>query len=247
MILNKLQHGLVRAGFMSLLSLFLISQSNPAQVPRLADGDLGGTVISVSANQASIKTIANEPFLIMFGADTTFFKQVGASFKTIPAKLSDIHVGDSINVTGHLDADGTTKHSKIVMILNAQTSERLLAHGGSGTSQVSGMVEQINGSRLTVARYDQVSQVIEVGPATEFFKGSTPQSLAQLFIPGATTNHSGLEATTLAAIKIGDIVYTSGALKFPPTTPLKDNIYVANKVGVSPKPDRVVPNAKPQP
>jgi hypothetical protein len=37
-----------------------------AQVPRLADGDLGGTVTSVENTQVKLKTIANEPFTIVF-------------------------------------------------------------------------------------------------------------------------------------------------------------------------------------
>jgi hypothetical protein len=42
-----------------------------------------------------------------------------------PAKVLDIHVGGSINVHGHLDADGTTDHVCNVMTLTAETCEKI--------------------------------------------------------------------------------------------------------------------------
>ena len=242
MKLNELQLRLSSAGFIAVMLAFAMSRLILAQVPRLPDGDLGGVVTAVTAQQATIKTVANEPFTIVFAANTNFFKQVGASLRTVPAKVTDIQVGNSINVTGHLDPDGTTKHAKIVMILNAETSQKLLAHGGTGISQVSGMVDEINGSKLTVIRYDKVAQVIEVSRETVFFKGSSPATITALLSGTAPANvRPDFETTTLAAVKVGDVVYTVGALKFPATMPLKDNIFVAAKVAVVPKPERVVP------
>jgi hypothetical protein len=247
MNLNKSVRGALRASLVFLLSALLRLHLSVAQVPRRPDVALGGTVTTVTADQATIKTLANEPFTVVFAANTTFWKQVGTSFRTVPAKVTDIHVGNSINVTGHLDPDGVTKHAKIVMILNAETSQKLLAHGGEGESQVSGKVTEIQGTRLTVARYDNLTQVIEVNPQTVFFKGSSPATItAQLFASSGTVLQTGLETLTLADVKPGDIVYTAGALKFPATVPLKDNIYVASKVAVVSIPKQVVPEAAPK-
>lgn len=223
---------LILACLLGVLSLLSSSQSNGAQVPRVPDGDLGGTVTAIEADQVKIKTIANEPFTIVFAADTAFFKQVGSSFKMVPAKVTDIHVGNSINVIGHLDPDGITKHAKNVMIVTAETSQKLLAHGGIGQSDVYGKVMAIGGTKLTIARPDKVSQMIEVNEQTAFLKGEPRAIVGALHGVSSTTSQAELETIKLADIKVGDTIFAKGALKFPATTAMNENIFVASKLAV---------------
>ena len=227
-----------------------IAQTSFAQVPRSPDHVEGGIVTSIAADHATIKTIANEPFTIVYGPSTSFWKQVGTSFKTAPAKLTDIQVGNTINVMGHLDPDGITKHAKMVTIFTPETSQKVLAAaGGEGETSVSGRVTAIHGMRFTIARYDQISQVIEVNESTSFLKGS-PQAIIPILqgVP-STTSPSGAENITLADVKVGDSVLTKGALKFPVTVALKDNLYVASKfavMAVQQPPNANAPGAAPK-
>ena len=102
----------ILACLLGMLSLLSSSQPAIAQMPRVPDDDLGGPVIAIEANQIKIKTIANEPFTTVFAADAALFNQVGTSFQMVPVKVTDIHVGNSINVIGHLDRDGISKYAK---------------------------------------------------------------------------------------------------------------------------------------
>ena len=211
-----------------------ISQTSFAQVPRHSGHVEGGIVTSMAPDHATIKTIANEPFTVVFEPNTSFWKQVGTLAKTVPAKLTDIEVGKTINVFGPLDPDGITKHAKMVMILTPETSRNALASaGGVGLTTVNGRVAAIDGRKWTITRLeDQVTQMIEVSEDASFFRG-TPQAVVPVLsgMPNAAS-HSGVENITFADIKVGDTVYTGGALKFPRTVALKDNMFVAKKVAI---------------
>ena len=210
-----------------------ISQTSFAQVPRSPDHVEGGIVTSMAPDHATIKTIANEPFTVVFEPNTSFWKQVGTLAKTVPAKLTDIEVGKTINVFGPLDPDGITKHATIVMILTPETSRNALAGaGGPGLTSVSGKVAVIDGRKWTITRLDQVTQVIEVSEDASFFRG-TPQAVVPVLVGAPNTaSPSGVENITFADIKVGDTIYTGGALKFPRTVALKDNMFVAKKVAI---------------
>ena len=217
-----------------------ISQTSFAQVPRSLDNVEVGTVTSIAADHATIKTVANEPLTIVFSPNTLFGMKVGTGSRM--AKLTDIQVGNTINVMGHLDPDGITKHANLVTIyLTAADAQKALASPigrlansrGMGITNVPGKVTAIDGMHLTIDRSDHVSQVVEVNKNTSFFKGP-PQAVAALMHEEPdTTSPSGAENITLANIKVGDRVYTRGALKFPATVALKDNIFVASKFGVT--------------
>ena len=210
-----------------------ISQTSFAQVPRSPDHVEGGIVTSIAPDHATIKTAANEPFTIVYGPDTSFWKQVGTSSKVVPAKLTEIQVGNTISVIGHLDPDGITKHAKMVRIFTPKTAQEVLANaGGEGLTQVTGTVTAIHGKQFDITRTDQIHQVIEVNEGTSYLKGSPQAITPLLFGAPNTTAPSGVENITYADIKVGDNVYTTGALKFPPTVALKDNMFVASKFAV---------------
>jgi hypothetical protein len=228
---HSVRNVLSRASLLCFLSLLPSLHTSVAQVPRLADGDLGGVVTEIDADNVKIKTIANEPFTIVFATDTRISKQIGTSFSMKPAKVSDIHVGNSINVFGHLDPDGITKHAKMVMILSAERSQQVLAHGGMGISSVNGTITAMHGTKLTVARPDNVSQVIEVNEQTVFLEGDG-RAIAKSMFGAPNTTQTELKTISLAGIKTGDRILVQGGLKFPATTAMKDNIFVASKLGV---------------
>jgi hypothetical protein len=218
---------------LSVVGTLSISQTNFAQVPRQPDGIVAGTVTAIADDHATIKTAADEPFTVVFAADTSISKEVGTTFKMVPAKVTDIHVGNLIHVLGHLDPDGTTKHAKLVMILTAEMSQKVLAStGGIGVTNVNGPVTAIDGTKLTIARPDNVSQVIEVDEKTSFLKGPPRAVVQQMMAAPNTASQAGVETITLADVKVGDRIVASGALKFPATVALKDNIFLARKFAV---------------
>jgi hypothetical protein len=220
-----------------------------AQMPVHPDDIIGGKVTAVTADQATIKTLANEPFTILFAPKTTFYKQIGTSFSMQPATAMDIKVGDSIHVMGHLDPDGTTKHAVNVMILTAETSQKILAStGGSGVTDVMGMVTAINGHRLTLEDYDKSSQVIEVNDQTKIFKGYGYPVVQQIKSPAGTTPPAGIETIEFPDIKLGDNLYAKGGPKFPPTVAPKDNIFLSTRIAVMSKgPEASTPGASTKP
>jgi hypothetical protein len=220
------------AAWLLMAATFLGAQTAFAQIPRIADAVLGGTVTAVTADQATIKTIANEPFTIVFAPSTTFFKQRGNSFSMVPAGVTDVHVGGSINVMGHLDPDGVTKHATNVMILTAETSRKLLANIGGGITEVTGKVTAIRGHRLTIKAYDGTSQVIEVSASARVVSGDPAAAVQQAMSPVGSALRAGIEAIKFTDLKRRDSLYAEGAPKFPPTVALKDNIIVASSLAV---------------
>ncbi len=219
-----------------------------AQLPNFPDAPIGGTVTAMAADQATIKTMANEPFTIVFEPKTTFYIQIGNSFSMTPATKSDIHVGGSINVMGHLDPDGITKHAANVMILTPETLHKIqMSMGGRGITDVMGTVTAIKGNKLTLKDYDNSSQVIEVSNQTKIFKGDGKAVVQQVISPAGTTAPAGIETVKLANIKLGESLYAKGAPKFPPTVAHKDNIFLSSRIGVMPdEPDSSAPGATPK-
>jgi hypothetical protein len=219
-----------------------------AQIPRSPDGIIGGTVTSVTADQATIKTIANEPFTILFAPKTTFFKQIGNSFSMSRASAADVHVGGSMNVQGHLDPDGTTDHANNVMILSAEMSQKVL--DTMRNVPVQGEVAAIHGNRVTLKKHDNTSQVVEIDEDALLIKGSGLAEIRLLGSPAGTPIPAGVERMKLTDIKIGNMVYTRGAPKFPNTVPFKDNIFVANRLAIQemrPRRTSDVPHPAPTP
>jgi hypothetical protein len=219
-----------------------------AQIPRSPDDIIGGTVTAVTADQATIKTIANEPFTILFAPKTTFSKQIGKSFSMSRANASDVHVGSSINVQGHIDPDGTTDHANNVMILSAELSQKIL--DSMRNVPVQGEAVAIHGNRVTIRKHDNTSQVIEIDENALLIKGSGPAEIRQLMAPAGTPVAAGVETMNLTDIKIGNMIYTKGVPKFPNTVPFKDNIFVANRLAIQemrPRRTSDVPHPAPTP
>lgn len=231
-----------------LAGTLLGAQVGFAQMPIQPDATLGGTVSAVTANRATIKTPANESFTILFEPKTVFYKQIGDSFSMDPATASDVHVGGSINVLGHLDPDGITKHASNVMILTAEALHKILiARSGRGITDVTGKVTAIRGNRLTLEDYDKSSQVIEVDDQTKIFKGYGYPVVHQVQSPAGTIPPAGIQVIKLSNIKLGDSLYAKGAPKFPITVAPKDNIFLSKRMAVMQSgPDASAPGTTPK-
>jgi hypothetical protein len=167
------------------------------QAPPQAQGEMGrgmrrgpgvaGTITAINESSITVKTREGETAQINFTGQTKFRKE------RQDAKLTDFKVGDEIFVRGQpAGADAWT--AEVVAARPAaggQFEQRM--REGMGKQFIAGEVTAINGTQLTIARPDGVSQTIAADENTSFRKQN--------------------ESVTLADIKVGDHVFGRGALK----------------------------------
>lgn len=151
-----------------------------------------GTITAIEGDTIKLKTVNGGTATVKITAETKFTKN------RQEAKITDFKVGDMIGVRGEESGE------------NTYTAQRVMAAGGGmmqmmsegmGKQFIAGKVEKIDELKLTIARIDGQTQVIEVDENTSFRKQG--------------------ESITLADIKVGDQVMGRGALKngiFVPAT-----------------------------
>ena len=132
-----------------------------------------------------------------------------------PLKFEQIKVDDVIFARGELKDN--TMQAAVVSVVNPEMIQRIQQGGGAGGRPnmgfnredlgkkfIAGEVKVINETKLTIARPDGQTQVIEVDENTSFKKGG--------------------ESITLPDIKVGDFVRGQGELK--------DNTFVPKELTV---------------
>ena len=169
----------------------------PADAPPQAQGEMGrgmrrgpgvaGTITAISDGSITVKTRDGKNAQVNLTAQTKFRKE------RQDAKLADFKVGDEIFVRGQ-SAGADTWNAEVVAARPAgggQFEQRM--REGMGKEFIAGEVTAINGTQLTIARPDGVSQTISADENTSFRKQN--------------------ESVTLADIKVGDHVFGRGAVK----------------------------------
>ena len=149
-------------------------------------GGLAGTITAVSADSITIKTTDNKTAQVNVTSNTQFRKDRQS------AKFSDFKVGDEIFVRGTQTGEGQWQAE----VIAARPAGGFRGEGmreGMGKQFIVGEVKSIDGTQLTIARPDGVTQTISVDENTSFRKQG--------------------ESVTLADIKPGDHVFGRGALK----------------------------------
>lgn len=167
------------------------------QAPPQAQGEMGrgmrrgpgvaGTITAISEGAITVKTRDGKTAQVNLSGETKFRKE------RQDAKLSDFKVGDEIFVRGQ-SAGADTWTAEVVASRPAgggQFEQRM--REGLGKEFIAGEVTAINGTQLTIARPDGVSQTISADENTSFRKQN--------------------ESVTLADIKVGDHVFGRGAVK----------------------------------
>ncbi|HTR67508.1 MAG TPA: DUF5666 domain-containing protein [Terriglobales bacterium] len=145
---------------------------------------VAGTITAVNADSIEIKTMDGKTAQVNISDKTQFRKDRQA------AKLADFKAGDEIFVRGQQGSDGNWAADMV--------AERPAGFGqgmreGLGKQFIAGEVKAVNGTQLTIARPDGVTQTISVDENTSFRKQN--------------------ESITLADIKPGDHVFGRGELK----------------------------------
>jgi len=153
---------------------------------------VAGSITAINENSIQIKTMDGKTAQVNLTGSTQFRKERQA------AKLTDFKVGDEIFVRGRQSSDGSWQAEMIAARPAGGFREGM--REGMGKEFIAGEVKSINGTQLTIARPDGVTQTISVDENTSFRKQG--------------------ESITLADIKPGDHVFGRGALKsdvFVPT------------------------------
>jgi Domain of unknown function (DUF5666) len=148
---------------------------------------VAGSITAINADSLVIKTTDGKTAQVNLTSNTQFRKE------RQPAKLADFKVGDEVFVRGQQSSDGSWQAEMVGARPAGGGNFREQMREGMGKQFIAGEVKTINGTQLTIARPDGVTQTISVDENTSFRKQG--------------------ESITLADIKPGDHVFGRGALK----------------------------------
>lgn len=194
---------------MVLLSVALVAQESQPAAPPPQGGEqgqmrgrgmgmrfrgTGGTISAINGDTLTLQTREGGTVTVK----TTDNTQVRIDGKT--AKLSDLKVGDRIMVRG----SSTGENSWTADMIGSNPAMEARMREGLGKEFVAGKVTAINGTNISVDRIDGQTQTISVDENTSFRKQR--------------------ESITLADIKVGDQIFSRGAVK--------DGVFVASQLNV---------------
>jgi Domain of unknown function (DUF5666) len=180
--------------FLLAAAVFCAAQANPPATPEgqrperrgfhMREGQgVGGTISEMKSDGFTVKTMEGNTVTVKVTGETRFRKD------RQPAKLSDFKPGDTVIVGGE-PAGENTWTARFVASRGQMDLQAL--REGMGKQFIAGEVKAIDGTKLTIARPDGVTQTIEVDENTSFRKGR--------------------ESITLPDIKVGDHVFGRGQL-----------------------------------
>ncbi len=180
--------------FLLAVAVFCAAQANPPAAPEgqqrpghrgfhMREGQgVGGTISEMKSDGFTVKTMEGKTVTVKVTGETRFRKD------RQPAKLSDFKPGDTVIVGGE-PAGENTWTARFVASRGQMDPQAL--REGMGKQFIAGEVKAIDGTKLTIARPDGVTQTIEVDENTSFRKGRE-------------------ESITLPDIKVGDHVFGRG-------------------------------------
>ena len=155
---------------------------------------VAGTITEITPDGFVLKNMAGKTVTVKTTDKTEFMSGREA------VKLSDLKAGDTVAVLGTPAGEDAWMAERVFtrngMILQMQE--------GMGKEFIAGEVKAIDGTKLTILRVDNQTQIIEVDENTSFRKQR--------------------ESITLADIKVGDHVMGRGAVK--------DGVFVPNTLAV---------------
>ena len=147
---------------------------------------VAGTITAIAADSLTVKTRDGKTVQVNLTDSTRYRKD------RQDAKLADFKVGDEVFVRGQQSGDSAWQ-AEVVASGRPGGGDMARFREGLGKEFIVGEVKAINGTQLTIARPDGVSQTITVDETTSFRKDG--------------------ESITLADLKAGDHVFGRGAIK----------------------------------
>lgn len=151
-----------------------------------------GKVTAVSGTEITIKDDQGQTYKVETGPNSRIRKN------REEAKISDIHVGDTVMAAGNLDDQARTIGAMFVMVLDPQqAADAEKRRAEFGKTWTAGKITAIKDLTVTIERPDKVAQTIAVDENTTFHKGARGQATD----------------ITFPDIKVGDTLRADGALK----------------------------------
>jgi hypothetical protein len=151
-----------------------------------------GKVTAVAGNEITIKDEQGQVYKVETGPNSRIRKD------REEAKISDIHVGDTVVAGGNLDEQTKTVGAMFVMVLTPEQAAQMeKMRADFGKTWTAGKITAIKDLTVTVERPDKVSQTIAVDENTTFHKGAR----------GNATD------ITFPDVKVGDMLRAEGAVK----------------------------------
>jgi uncharacterized protein DUF5666 len=144
---------------------------------------VGGTITAVDDKSITLKTLDGRTVTVNVTEKTQYRKD------RQPAKFSDFKVGEMVFAAGQSTGENSWQADFVAMRTGAGQEFR----EGLGKRFIAGEIKAIEGTRLTIARPDGVTQTISVDENTSFRKQR--------------------ESITLIDIKPGDQVFGRGEMK----------------------------------
>jgi len=151
-----------------------------------------GTVTAISGNNLTIKNEQGQTYTVQTGPNTRIRKDREL------AKISDIHVGDTIMAAGNVDDQAQTVGAMFVIVLSPEQAAQMEKMRATfGKTWTAGRVTAIKDLTLTVERPDKAIQIIAVDENTVFHK----------------RERGAQQDITFPEIKVGDRVRADGSVQ----------------------------------
>jgi len=152
-----------------------------------------GTITAIQADAMTLKGRDGETITVKLNDKTEYVKE------RTPIKLTDLKIGDRVIVAGDPAADRVVTARRVIL---PPSREAMMARmkEAMGKTIIAGEVKAVDGTKLTIARPDNETQVIQLDENTSLRKDGA--------------------SITLGDVKVGDRVFGRGAIKdgvFVPT------------------------------
>ncbi len=166
-------------------------------------GNVHGKVTAISGSDLTLQDEQGQTYKVQTGPNTRIRKD------REEAKLSDIHIGDTIIAVGNLDEPTKSLGAMFIMVPTPeQVAQMEKMRATFGKTWTAGKITAIKDLTLTVERPDKVTQTIAGDENTTFHKGARGQATD----------------ITFPDIKIGEMLRADGSLQ--------GNDFLANNVVV---------------
>ncbi|MDP9268965.1 MAG: DUF5666 domain-containing protein [Acidobacteriota bacterium] len=155
----------------------------------MGGGSNAGQITRVNGDTITVKTLSGSELTLRTSAETRF---VGRDRSMIA--LKDLKVGDYVMAGGGRPSDGVLLPRFVAQMDEAGVKRIQDFQANLGKTVIAGEVKAIDDTKLTIARTDGQTQVIELDEGTSLRRGRD-------------------ESITLADVKPGDRVYGQGEVK----------------------------------
>jgi len=151
-----------------------------------------GKVTAISGTEITIRDEQGQVYKVETGPNTRIRKD------RAEAKISDIHVGDTVVAGGNLDEQAKSVGAMFVMVLTPEQAAQMeKMRADFGKTWTAGKITAIKDLTVTVERPDKVTQTVAVDENTTFHRGAR----------GNATD------ITFPDIKVGDMLRADGSVK----------------------------------